>query len=124
MSEDERAIRELIATWLAASKSGDIQTVLGLMSEDMVFMIPGRSFGKAEFAAASEGMKGMDFEAASEILEIEVLGTRAWCRTRLSVMMTPPNGKPVKRTGNTMSILRKEAGKWVMMRDANMLAEQ
>jgi len=28
----------------------------------------------------------------------------------------------VRRTGNTLSILRKSAGRWVLFRDANMLA--
>jgi uncharacterized protein (TIGR02246 family) len=118
MSEDERAIRDLIATWIAASKSGDLETVLGLMSEDVVFMVPGRkAFGKAEFAAASRGMKGMDVEGTSEVLEIEVWGNSAWCRTHLKVTMTPPDGKPMH--------LRKNAGgKWVIARDANMLAPE
>jgi uncharacterized protein (TIGR02246 family) len=123
MSDDERAIRDLIATWIAASKSGDLNTVLGLMSDDMIFMVPGRSFGKAEFKAASEGMKGMNFDAVSEVLEVQVLGSHAWCRTHLTVTMTPPNGNTVRRSGNTLSILRKEpSGKWLMIRDANMLA--
>jgi hypothetical protein len=34
----ERAIRELTQTWLAATQKGDIQTVLGLMADDVVFM--------------------------------------------------------------------------------------
>ena len=37
----------------------------------------------------------------------------------------PPPGKdaaPIKRRGNTLSILRKENGRWVFFRDANMLA--
>ena len=123
MTQDERAIRDLITTWLAASKAGDLNTVLELMSDDMVFMVPGRSFGKAEFKAASEGMKGMDFEAVSEVLEIQVIDNHAWCRTHLKVSMTPPNGNVVRRAGNTLSILRKNPdGKWVMIRDANMLA--
>ena len=123
MSDDERAIRDLIRTWIAASKAGDLNTVLGLMSDDMIFMVPGRSFGKAEFRAASEGMKGMNFKAVSEILEVEVIGKHAWCRTHLTVTMTPPKGNTVRRSGNTLSILRKEAaGKWLMIRDANMLA--
>jgi hypothetical protein len=42
-------------------------------------------------------MKDMDFEAVSEVQEIEVLGNRAWCRTHLSVAVTPPNGKPMRR---------------------------
>src|SRR5262249_46150065 len=60
MSDDERAIRDLVATWMVASKAGDLATVLTLMSDDVVFMVPGREpFGKAAFAAASEGMKGV-----------------------------------------------------------------
>ena len=77
MSGDERAIRELIRTWIAASRDNDLDTVLGLMSDDMIFMVPGRSFGKAEFRAASEGMKGMDFEAVSEVLEVQIVGNHA-----------------------------------------------
>ncbi|HXJ00091.1 MAG TPA: SgcJ/EcaC family oxidoreductase, partial [Micropepsaceae bacterium] len=118
-----RAIRDLIAHWIAASKAGDLETVAGLMSDDVVFMVPGgKAFGKAEFMAASQGMKGMDFEGESEVLEIEIIGTRAWCRTHLTVTATPPGGKPVKRSGYTLSILRKNGhGKWVIARDANML---
>jgi uncharacterized protein (TIGR02246 family) len=125
MSEDEHAIRGLIGAWIAASRAGDLATVLGLMSEDVIFMVPGRSFGKAEFKAASEGMKGMDFDAISEVEEVQVMGNHAWCRTHLTVTMTPPNGTTVRRSGNTLSILRKEpSGKWVMIRDANMLAAE
>ena len=125
MSEDESAIRGLISTWIAASKAGDLRTVLGLMSDDIIFMVPGRSFGKAEFQAAFQGMRGMGFEAVSEVLEVRVVGEHAWCRTHLTVSVTPPNGKTVRRSGNTLSILRKEpAGTWVMIRDANMLAAE
>jgi uncharacterized protein (TIGR02246 family) len=125
MSEDERAIRDLIARWIAASKAGDLATVLGLMSDDVVFMVPGRAFGKQEFAAASEGMKNMDFTGESEVLEIEVLGNRAWCRTHLRVAATPPGGKTMRRAGYTLSILRKEAdGRWVIARDANLLVAE
>jgi len=40
MTNDERAIRELVQTWMTASKAGDIQTVLSLMTDDVVFMTP------------------------------------------------------------------------------------
>ena len=54
MSEDERAIRALIDSWMTASKVGDIGRVLDLMTDDVVFMVPGRApFGKQEFAAMS-----------------------------------------------------------------------
>ena len=38
MQDDEHAIRELIQTWLAATQKRDIQTVPGLMADDVVFM--------------------------------------------------------------------------------------
>jgi uncharacterized protein (TIGR02246 family) len=125
MTEDERAIRDLIATWMDASKKGDLQTVLSLMADDIVFMVPGRSFGKEAFVAASQGMQGTQFEGRSEVQEVEVLGDWAWCRTHLTVTAIPPNGNPVRRFGNTLSILRKKPdGKWVLARDANMLAPE
>jgi uncharacterized protein (TIGR02246 family) len=59
MTDDERAIREVIATWMRASTAGDTATVLDLMTDDVVFLVPGQEpFGKEAFAAASSGMKG------------------------------------------------------------------
>ncbi len=40
MQNDEQEIRELVKNWMAATKSGDIETVLGLMTEDVVFWLP------------------------------------------------------------------------------------
>jgi uncharacterized protein (TIGR02246 family) len=42
MSPDERAIRNLVDTWMKASRVGNTETVLGLMSDDVIFMVPGR----------------------------------------------------------------------------------
>lgn len=123
MTDDERAIRTLVDTWMAASKSGDVDTVLDLMTDDVVFMVPGREpFGKAEFAAASKGMKGVAFEGKSEIRELRVLGDWAYLRNYLEVAMTPPGGATMRRAGYTLTILRKEQGKWRLARDANLLA--
>jgi uncharacterized protein (TIGR02246 family) len=126
MSDDERAIRDLVQTWLAATKAGDSATVLSLMADDMVFMVPGQKpFGKEAFAAASKSMQGVAFEGTSDVLEVKVLGDWAYMRTHLEVTMTPPGGQPVRRSGSTLSILRKEPhGRWVMIRDANMLAKE
>ena len=123
MSDDEKAIRTLIDTWIAASQAGDLQTVLGLMSDDVVFLVAGKQpFGKAEFAAASRAMTGLRIEGHSEIREIEIAGPWAWCRTELSIVITPPDGAPVRRAGPTLTILRKQpAGNWVIARDANLL---
>ena len=39
MNEDERAIRELVDTWMTASKAGDTETVLYLMTDDVEALI-------------------------------------------------------------------------------------
>src|SRR5262249_7864484 len=41
MTDDERAIRELVATWMSASKAGDTETVLSLIADDAVFTVVG-----------------------------------------------------------------------------------
>ncbi|MGE0211054.1 MAG: SgcJ/EcaC family oxidoreductase [Parvibaculaceae bacterium] len=126
MSDDEKAIRALVETWLEASKAGDVATVLGLMSEDALFMVPGQEpFGKEAFAAASKGMEGMRLDGMSEIVELRVLGDWAYLRSRIRMSMTPPGGTPVRRSGYTLTILRKDDGRWQLARDANLLtAEQ
>jgi uncharacterized protein (TIGR02246 family) len=123
MTDDERAIRDLVANWMAASQAGDVTTVLGLMADDVVFMVPGREpFGKEAFAAASQSMKGTRFEGSHDVREIKVLGDWAYLRNYIILTMTPPAGEPVRRAGYTLSILRKEPnGKWVLARDANLV---
>lgn len=120
---DESAIRELVNEWLAATKEGDYKTVLSLMADDVIFMVPGREpFGKDAFAAQSKQLKDLTIEGKSDIQEIEVLGDRAWIRTHLVVKMTQPNGQTTERSGYTLSVLRKNPeGKWVIARDANLV---
>jgi uncharacterized protein (TIGR02246 family) len=122
MSPDERAIRDLVDTWMAASRAGDTPTVLGLMTEDVVFMVPGREpFGKEAFAAMSRGMQGVRMEGTSDIREIEMLGDWAYLRNYITVTLTPPDGAAVRRAGYTLTILRKQNGKWLLARDANLV---
>ena len=124
MSDDERAIREGIATWLRASALGDTATVLSLMTDDVVFLVAGRPpFGKEAFAAAQSGLAQSQMKASSEIREVRVSGDMAYCWTDLTVTMTPASGgEPVRRSGNTLSIFsRQPDGRWLLARDANLL---
>jgi len=125
MTDDERAIRELIATWMKASNAGDIETVLSLMTDDVVFMVPGREpFGKEAFAAASQAMTGVRMEGTSEIRELNVLGDWAYLRNHIALTITPPGGEPVRRAGYTLTILRKGPdGRWRLARDANLMTK-
>jgi uncharacterized protein (TIGR02246 family) len=117
MNDDERAIRDLVATWMAASKRGDTETVLRLMTDDVVFMTPGREpFGKEAFAQAAAAMKDVQLDGTSEIVELQIAGDWAWLRSHITIT------SPAQRSGYTLTILRKAPdGRWRLFRDANLL---
>jgi uncharacterized protein (TIGR02246 family) len=124
MTDDERTIRDLVAAWMAASQAGDTAKVLSLMADDVIFQVPGREpFGKETFAAMSQGMKSVRMEGSSDIRELRVLGDWAYLRNYITIAVTPPDGKPIRRAGYTLTILRKENGRWLLARDANLLTE-
>jgi uncharacterized protein (TIGR02246 family) len=121
MSDDEKTIRDVIATWMRASIAGDSETVLSLMTEDAVFMVPGREpFGREVFRAA--GTSPPKMAGTSEPVEIQVFGDVAFARVRIELTVTPPTGEPVRRGGYSMSLYRKgHDGRWRLFRDANLL---
>lgn len=126
MTNDHDHIRELVATWLDASKAGDVDTALRLMTDDVVFLVPGREpMHKAEFETLSRvppGSPRPTFEGTSEIQEIEVSGDLAFVWTRLRVAITPPGVmQPMERAGHTLTVFRRVDGRWLLARDANLL---
>lgn len=127
MSAEEQAIRQLIALWHSATARGDVDTVLGLMDENAVFLVAGHPpmRGREGF---SQGLRGLlkthRIESTSEIQEVEVSGSLAYVWNRLEVkVIALADGKAVTRSGNALSILHKQSdGQWRLVRDANMLA--
>ena len=103
--------------------AGDTETVLSLMSDDVIFMVPGREpFGKQAFAANSRSMDGVRLEGSADIRELKVLGDWAYLRNFIEITITPAGGTPVRRSGFTLTILRKEPdGRWLLARDANLV---
>jgi uncharacterized protein (TIGR02246 family) len=127
MNNDEEQIRELVRLWMAATKARDTETVLSLMADDVVFLIPGRPpMTKEAFAAASAEQSkagAPEIDGVSDIQEIKILGDWAFMWTKLKVTARPPGGAPpIVRAGHTLSVLKKQNGKWVLARDANLLA--
>ena len=123
MSDDEQAIRKVIETWMQATASGNLATVLTLMADDVVFLVAGhKPFGKAAFETTSRRMQNVPIDGQCDIQEIEIAGTWAWCRSQLSVVMRPAGGVPVRKTGPALTVFRKQPnGRWVIARDANLL---
>ena len=123
---DEQQIRDLVATWLRASRQGDVDTVLGLVTDDVVFLVPGRPpMRKPEFAAISRAQAAPGapaIDASSEIQEIQVSGDWAFAWTALRVSVTPEGAPPMVRAGYTLTLFHRVDGKWLLARDANVIS--
>lgn len=127
VQNDEQAIREMVDTWLRASKEGDVKTMLDLLADDVLFITPGKEpFGKEAFAASNEQpMNDTKMEAEIDIKEIEVVGDWAWMRSFLNVSFSRTDADPTKLSGHILTILKKTGeGKWVIKRDANFVAPE
>lgn len=126
MTSDEQAIRDLVSLWHKATAAGDVDTVLGLMAEDVVFLVAGRApmRGRSSF---ENGLRKLltthRIESTGAVQEIEVSGDLAYCWSELTVRIVPQaGGDAATRAGSALSILRKQpGGSWVVVRDANLL---
>ena len=127
MSQDELAIRSLVTSWMDATMRGDIESVLGLMTDDALFLVPGKPpMTKAGFEAASRSQAAAKVRivAQSEVQEVRVEGAMAYMWSNLTVTMTR-EGKSGSntRTGQTLTVFRRVDGRWLLCRDANLLVE-
>ncbi len=125
MTNDERAIRDLLTAWNRATLAGDIPTVLGLMTEDALFFGPGRPpiRGREEFAALAGAGLPFRMDIDPNIGEVVVSGDMASVWTHLAVTITPGAGvAPIRRSGYTLTVFRRMPdGRWLLSRDANMM---
>jgi uncharacterized protein (TIGR02246 family) len=126
MTADEQQIRQLVQDWMDASEAGDSDRVLAMVTDDVVFLSAGRApMRKPEFAEQlrqQSSASGMVIDGHSDIQEVRVAGEWAFMWTQLRVTVTPPGGAAVTRNGHTLTVFRKEDGRWRLARDANMLA--
>jgi ketosteroid isomerase-like protein len=43
VTDDEGQIRKLVESWIAASKARDLPALMGMMTDDVIFMTPGQA---------------------------------------------------------------------------------
>jgi uncharacterized protein (TIGR02246 family) len=127
MNADEKSIREVLTRWHAATAEGDVDSVLELMSEDAIFLVPGQPpmRGRQEFGTRLRKiLQTHRIDSSGEVQEIAVSGDLAYCWAVLEVKVIPlAGGEAIERSGNALSIFRRQAdGSWVLVRDANLIA--
>jgi ketosteroid isomerase-like protein len=67
-------------------------------------------------------MKGVQLDGQARIEELQVMGDWAYLRSYIEITLTPLSGTAVRRSGFTLTILRKETdGQWRLARDANLV---
>ena len=108
---------------MRATEEGNLETVLSLIAEDAVFLLPDQPpmRGREAFAATLRSALGqVRIEGKPDIQEIHVAGDYAFCWNQLSLTATPLQGGPAqRRAGLTLSVFRKERdGRWILVRDA------
>ena len=126
MGSDERTIREMHTAWIDAVNAGGLDRLLALMTDDVVFLNPGRSaFGRdgfsANFSAAHEQVR---IRCISELEEVVVVGEVAYTRSRDAVSVTPRSGGDATQLAcHRFTIYRKQPdGRWLLARDAHTLS--
>ena len=81
------------------TKVGGIETILSLMAEEVVFLLPGQPpmVGKSAFAAAAQAQSTQSapqFDGTSEIQEINILGEWAFMWTNYRSQLLRPKALP------------------------------
>ena len=126
MEPDERAVREVHSSWIAAVNAGDISCLLGLMTDDVVFVNPGQApVGRDGFpdgfCAAHQRAR---LDCISELENVTVVGEVAYALSRDSVsVVARATAEMTRFAGYRLCIYRKQSdGRWLLARDANTLS--
>jgi uncharacterized protein (TIGR02246 family) len=127
MTSDEANIAETHAHWIDAVNAGDLERLFDLMTDDAVFLAPGREpFGRDGFAAGfRDGHAQFRLRCVSELEEIAVVGDVGYAIARDSLSLeSRAGGDAAKLAGHRMTIYRKARdGRWRLARDAHTLGE-
>ena len=126
MGPDEREIREVHSTWIDAVNAGDLDGLLTLMTDDVVFLGPGQSpVGRDGFAVNfSAAHQQLRIRCISELEEVVVVGGVAYTRSRDALSVTPrAGGEATQYAGHRITVYRKHSdGRWLLARDAALLS--
>lgn len=123
---EDRAVRDAHAAWMDAVNAGDLDRLLALMTDDVVFLNPGLApIGRDGFPARfSSGHQRMLIRCTSELEEVVVVGDVAHTLCRDALSLTPRDGgEPSELAGHRLTVYRRQPdGRWLLARDAHTLA--
>jgi uncharacterized protein (TIGR02246 family) len=125
VGSDELEIQRTMEAWHQRTAVGDLDGILGLMTDDAVFLRCGHPpMSKAEFAAGfREWAAKTRLISNADVKDIHASGDVAYVWSYISVVMTPVDGgRSIAREGHALSVFRKSSdGVWLLARDANLI---
>ena len=123
---DEQQISGLMDRWRRLTAEGNVDGLLSLVTDDVVFLTPGNPpITKQEFAAGFRKVSAQArIESTQDVQEIRVSGDIAYAWSPLSVVLTPKQGgEQTESSGYALTVFRRSAsGDWRLARDANLVA--
>jgi len=122
---DEAQVRQVMDEWHRLTAQEDVDGLLDLTTDDIVFLTPGNEpIRKQDFAAGlRQFLPKARVEMTQDVKEIEVSGDLAYAWSHLSIDLIPKDGRPRSHsTGYVMTLFRRSRdGRWRMARDANLV---
>jgi len=123
---DEQQIRELMAEWRRLTAEGNLDGLLSLLTDDVVFLTPGNPpISKEHFAKGFQEVSAKArIVAIQDVKEIRASGDIATAWSHLTIVLTSKHGgKTSEASGYVLSVFqRSPSGKWLLARDANLVA--
>lgn len=128
MSPEQLEVLATHGAWIEAVNSGDAETLLRMMADDVRFFDPGKAptgrdgFGPEFLAAHRE----WQIECRSEPSEVTVVGDLAYVFNQDRLVCVRRSGGEVSRlSGHSMMLYRRQSdGRWLISRAMHNLVEQ
>ena len=115
-----------MAEWRRLTAEGNLDGLLALLTDDVIFLTPGNPpITKSDFAAGFREVSAKArIDAMQDVKEIRASGDIAAAWSHLTVVLTPKDGgKKSEASGYVLTVFhRSPSGKWLLARDANLVA--
>ncbi len=125
MNPDTLEIRDVHTKWINAVNAGDLESLLAMITDDVVFLNPGQPpFGREGFSANfRRAHKEIQLLCTSELEEVVVVGDVAYTRSRDTLSVTArSSAKAAQLAGYRMTVYRTGSdGRWLLARDVHTL---
>jgi uncharacterized protein (TIGR02246 family) len=122
---DEEQIKQLMADWRRLTADGDVDGLLALATDDVVFLTPGNPpITKADFAQGFlQVSANARIESTQDIKDLRASGDIAYAWSHLTVVAIPKEGGAGwENSGHVLSVFHKSrSGQWRLARDANLM---